>query len=187
VALENTIVGGSAEGKNCYQDGYPVLVSFDGNLSDDDSCKGFLNKPHDKNEAAGAPMLGDIGHHGSKWLTRVPQPGSPAVDGGVLPDAPSTDARGVSRPQGAAIDIGANEVASCEGWQCGDSNRNQSLSASDALFALKAAVGTTTCPLWLCDYDGSALVSASDALAILRSSVGQSVPPACPAGWDCVL
>ncbi|MFQ5351919.1 MAG: hypothetical protein ACE5D3_02470 [Candidatus Binatia bacterium] len=53
-------------------------------------------------------------------------------------------------------------------------------SASDALFALKAAVGSATCALHLCDVNGDGQVSASDALIILRVAVGQEITFNCP-------
>ena len=54
-------------------------------------------------------------------------------------------------------------------------------SASDALLALQAAVGSTVCPACECDVDSSGAVMASDALAILRTAVGDlSVGLICP-------
>jgi hypothetical protein len=54
-------------------------------------------------------------------------------------------------------------------------------SASDALLALQAAVGSTVCPACECDVDSSGAVMASDALAILRTAVGDlSVGLTCP-------
>jgi hypothetical protein len=42
-------------------------------------------------------------------------PGSPAIDAAVACPPPTTDQRGVSRPQGAACDIGAYEVETVAG------------------------------------------------------------------------
>ena len=60
-----------------------------------------------------APVLAD---NGGDTLTHALVPGSPAVDA-VPTDCgpPVTDQRGVPRPQGAACDIGALEVALCGG------------------------------------------------------------------------
>ncbi len=58
---------------------------------------------------------------------------------------------------------------------------NEPITASDALFALKAAVGSITCELCRCDIDGSGTLTASDALRILRKAVGVDVPLDCPA------
>lgn len=69
------------------------------------------------------PMLGTLGDNGGFGQTFVPQPGSPAINGGQncvldascsannLPINLTTDQRGISRPQGTSVDIGAVEVA----------------------------------------------------------------------------
>jgi predicted outer membrane repeat protein len=66
------------------------------------------------------PLLGLLGPNGGPTPTRVPDAGSPAIDAGastlfVLGKAgnlvPATDQRGVARPAGPAVDIGAVEVA----------------------------------------------------------------------------
>jgi hypothetical protein len=62
---------------------------------------------------------------------------------------------------------------------CGDSNGDSMISATDALVALRTAVGTSTCPLSVCDVDCSGVVVATDALAILRAATGQPVTLNC--------
>jgi hypothetical protein len=57
----------------------------------------------------------------------------------------------------------------------------RAISASDALFVLRTAVGSATCELCVCDVNNSGTVTASDALTVLRSAVGQSVELTCPA------
>lgn len=52
--------------------------------------------------------------------------------------------------------------------------------SSDALFALKAAVGQVTCSLRVCDVNLSMSIVASDAQRILRAAVGQEVTLTCP-------
>src|SRR5205085_1181304 len=44
--------------------------------------------------------------------------------------------------------------------------------AADALFALKASVGSLECDLCVCDVNNSGEVTATDALEILRFAVG---------------
>jgi len=63
---------------------------------------------------------------------------------------------------------------------CGDGNGDGSITAVDALFALRTAVGTASCALTLCDYNGDDKITATDALAILRKAVGGDIPPQCP-------
>jgi hypothetical protein len=55
------------------------------------------------------------------------------------------------------------------------------VTASDALFALKAAVGSESCALCVCDVDNSGSISASDALRILGFAVSQPISLTCPA------
>jgi len=64
--------------------------------------------------------------------------------------------------------------------RCGDFNGDGSLSASDALAALKAGVGLIACPLWVCDVNGSGSVTAADALLVLQAAVGMATVPRCP-------
>lgn len=52
--------------------------------------------------------------------------------------------------------------------------------ATDALFALKAAVGVTSCDVCICDINDSGSVGASDALGILRAAVGVATSLDCP-------
>jgi hypothetical protein len=51
--------------------------------------------------------------------------------------------------------------------------------ATDALFALSAAVGLTECGPCSCDVDAGGSVTAADALRILNRAVGMSVPLTC--------
>ncbi len=52
--------------------------------------------------------------------------------------------------------------------------------ASDALFVLRAAVGTGACDKRVCDANGSGTISAGDALLVLQAAVGASVAWMCP-------
>jgi hypothetical protein len=64
---------------------------------------------------------------------------------------------------------------------CADPDGNGSTTASDALFTLRAAVGSATCALCVCDVNGDGHVTASDALLVLRAAVGTIVSFSCPA------
>jgi len=65
---------------------------------------------------------------------------------------------------------------------CGDPiDSGSGITATDALAALKAAVGLSSCELCLCDVDGSSTIVATDALMILQASVGLPVKLRCPA------
>ncbi|MFN2425588.1 MAG: dockerin type I repeat-containing protein, partial [Candidatus Binatia bacterium] len=63
---------------------------------------------------------------------------------------------------------------------CGDANNDGNITASDALFALSAAVGSKQCSLSVCDANGSGSISAGDALLILKAAVGSAVELKCP-------
>ncbi len=63
---------------------------------------------------------------------------------------------------------------------CGDANDDGKISAADALLVLKAAVGSASCALDICDANGSQSVSAADALLILKKAVGSAVTMDCP-------
>jgi hypothetical protein len=56
------------------------------------------------------PLLGPLQDNGGPTYTHALLPGSPAINAGTNEGAPSTDQRGVSRPQGPSTDIGAYEV-----------------------------------------------------------------------------
>jgi len=58
----------------------------------------------------------------------------------------------------------------------GDVNGDGSVTASDALAALSAALGATQCLLCVCDLNGDGTTSATDALLILNLAVGGSPP-----------
>jgi hypothetical protein len=64
-------------------------------------------------------------------------------------------------------------------FHCGDGNKNGDITATDALSALRTAVGSQACELCLCDINDNGSVTAPDALAILRRSVGQQIPLLC--------
>lgn len=77
------------------------------NLADDATCGFGLGR--DGFPDLGLGMLAD---NGGPTETILPEPLSPALDGGTSTGCPATDQRGASRPQGAACDVGAVEVCS---------------------------------------------------------------------------
>ena len=58
------------------------------------------------------PKLGPLTNNGGPTFTMALLPGSPARDSGTASGAPATDQRGVARPYGAGVDMGAFEIAS---------------------------------------------------------------------------
>jgi hypothetical protein len=76
------------------------------------------------------------------------------------------------------------------GGECGDPIADgsiavaalpQAVTASDALFILRAGVGLGSCETCVCDVDGSGSITATDALLALAYAVGQPVELECPA------
>jgi hypothetical protein len=63
---------------------------------------------------------------------------------------------------------------------CGDASGDGNITASDALIALRTAVGSASCAETVCDVDASGTISAGDALRILANAVGQDVTLSCP-------
>jgi large repetitive protein len=104
MTVTNTIVSGVGEG--CSTDGAADnIVSLGHNLDSGSTC-GFA----DASDRSGTdPVLGPLANHGGFTETLALLPGSPAIDAGDNTSCPSTDQRGVPRPQGAACDIGAYE------------------------------------------------------------------------------
>jgi hypothetical protein len=75
------------------------------NLSSDGTCAftgvGSMNNTD--------PKLGPLANNGGPTLTMALLPGSPAINAGDPAGAPPTDQRGVTRPQGPGVDMGAFE------------------------------------------------------------------------------
>lgn len=63
---------------------------------------------------------------------------------------------------------------------CGDANDDGSITSTDALATLKAAVGLPSpCTLARCDVDSTGQIRSTDALRILRVAVGQMIALSC--------
>ncbi len=107
VRVKNTIIQAT---QNCVGGSY--ITSLGNNLGTDQSC-GF-NATGDMSNTD--PLLGALQDNGGPTWTRELLTGSPAIDAGANKGCPTTDQRGVTRPQdanGDAInlcDIGAYEV-----------------------------------------------------------------------------
>ncbi len=110
LTLKNTIVANSTSGGNCHDTNAKTINSVGFNLSSDNTCAEFFDQGGDKNSTD--PMLDDLAANGGATQTHQPLKGSPAIDAGTATGAPSTDQRGIPRPQGAAMDIGSVEVCS---------------------------------------------------------------------------
>lgn len=98
VTLTNSLVARQVNGANCFG------VSGGGNnLADDGTCPTAI--------VSATPLVGPLANNGGPTQTHALLSGSPAIDAGSDASLVSlVDQRGVSRPQGAASDIGAFEA-----------------------------------------------------------------------------
>jgi CSLREA domain-containing protein len=106
VILHNTILANSASGGNCYG-----AITDGGNNIDDGVTCGWGSASGSKSNTD--PLLGALADNGGPTQTFALLTGSPAIDGVTFNgsnSAPSTDQRGVLRPQGPRYDIGAFEL-----------------------------------------------------------------------------
>jgi hypothetical protein len=107
VTLKNTIVAGNNNQVsgvlNC--DG-PAMRTLGHNLIGDGTCI----SPAAGDLQNADPKLGPLANNGGIGGSYLPQPGSPAIDGGDNAGCPAFDQRGYPRPIAAACDIGALET-----------------------------------------------------------------------------
>jgi hypothetical protein len=105
ISLANTLLAGNVHpdtgrGSNCSK----TLAPSNFSLSSDLTC-GFGAGRDDVDV-----KIGPLAANGGPVLTHLPLRGSPAIDTGGGGSCPASDARGTTRPQGQACDIGAVEV-----------------------------------------------------------------------------
>jgi CSLREA domain-containing protein/uncharacterized repeat protein (TIGR01451 family) len=103
--VRNTIVAGNTGPAGPSDCGAVAMLTSDHNLSSDASCQ--FTDPGSKQNAN--PLLGPLANNGGETDTLALLEGSPAIDAGTNAGCPPVDQRGVTRPQGAACDIGAFE------------------------------------------------------------------------------
>jgi hypothetical protein len=124
IQLKNTIVAGNSEGiypdiygfnsvtdlgnnligtGAAFRVGFPLIIDNSFTNGVNGSIVGTLANPID-------PLLGPLANNGGPTQTHALLPGSPAIDAANPNSFPSTDQRGVPRPQGAGPDIGAYEL-----------------------------------------------------------------------------
>ena len=116
LTLKNTVVA-SSSGGNCSSPS-GVFTSDGYNLSDDTSCSGFLTSVTDQNNISAGLDSQGLQDNGGPTKTIALLSTSPAADAipvadCTLPDGSTpvaADQRGVTRPQGAACEIGAFEL-----------------------------------------------------------------------------
>jgi hypothetical protein len=108
-------------------------------------------------------------------------PAGPKNNANESASLPATDPCVATTTTTTTIAIDTTTTTVVETSVCGDANGDGGVTASDALGALRTAVGSGSCPTGTCDVDDNGTVSAADALRILARAVGQSVELTCPA------
>jgi uncharacterized repeat protein (TIGR01451 family) len=103
---ENTIIAGNTVGGATHDCEFVSTARTDHNLSSDATC-GFSDAGSRQNTN---PQLGTLENADSDTAVLPLLAGSPAINAGDNSGCPSTDQRGVSRPQAAVCDIGAYEL-----------------------------------------------------------------------------
>jgi hypothetical protein len=108
--FKNTIVANNTAGEpgtnNCSNGPGAVITSLGHNLDSENTC--FFNQDTDLINTN--PLLGPLGDNGGPTFTCALLSGSPAINAGDNNGAPATDQRGITRPQGINVDIGAYEA-----------------------------------------------------------------------------
>lgn len=104
IAIGNSLLADNAFATNCAAWEIP-LISLGYNLSSDASCD--FTATGDLTEADA--KVGPLGYYGGDTPTHNLRFGSAAIDAGNAAECPSTDQRGVTRPQLEGCDIGAFE------------------------------------------------------------------------------
>lgn len=108
LVLENSIVAGNSADPSAPDIAGAITTERGRNLIS--NISGITPPPVGAVIVAPA-RLAPLGDHGGPTWTMPPLPGSLAIDNGIATaDSPIVDQRGVARPQGTAIDIGAVEI-----------------------------------------------------------------------------
>ena len=107
ITLQNTIVTNNQTQDLADSGTNPHVISLGHNLTGGDGG-GYFTQPGDLINTN--PRLTSLGNYGGTTQTLYLNPGSPAIDAGDDAAAADTDQRGVLRPVGAHVDIGAVEV-----------------------------------------------------------------------------
>jgi CSLREA domain-containing protein len=191
--VANTLIVGEPGGDpNCSTTvpGGLGVVSLGGNVSSDTSICNL--KPAELGDHVGVADSGlaaELADNGGETLTLSIPEDSPVAGVGLALHCPATDQRGFDRPLPCAV--GAYEPVEATPFACGEASEvpgnleapagiARVITASDALIALSASVGTADCPLCVCDVNDSGGTTATDALILVRYAVGQPLSLDCP-------
>jgi hypothetical protein len=107
--LVNVIITNSSGG-DCVNSMASLNAASANNLIEEAANACGLTDGVDSNIIGADPNLGPLADNGGSTETHALLPSSPAIDAGDDVSCPTTDQRGVTRPQGPHCDIGAFEV-----------------------------------------------------------------------------
>ena len=108
--LKNVLIANSLAGGDCVNDGASVLNSNSShNIIEGINKSCGLTHGANSNIIGLDPLLGPLADNGGFTQTHALLPDSPAINAGTCSNAPTTDQRGVARPQDIQCDIGAYE------------------------------------------------------------------------------
>jgi len=141
--LKNVIIANSPAGGDCVNYFTTLNAASANNLIEDASNACGLTNGVNGNIIGSDPNLGPLADNGGFTQTMALLAGSPAIDTGNDGACPSTDQRGVTRPQGSHCDIGAYEFDHIlyVKWNAGGTNDGSSWTNAftDLQSALSAA------------------------------------------------
>jgi hypothetical protein len=111
ILLKNTLIANSVSGGDCVNgDGVLIHAASVNNLIEDaDNACGLTNGTNG-NIVGVDPNLGELWNNGGSTQTHALLAASPAIDAGDVASCPTTDQRGIARPQGPKCDIGSYEL-----------------------------------------------------------------------------
>jgi hypothetical protein len=90
-----------------------------------------------------------------------------------------TDADPPQDPDGSGSAVFLRRITIAAGPACGDPDDDGDIEITDALTALRTAVGAGDCDSCVCDVNASGAVTGSDALILLNVAIGRVSPLSC--------
>ena len=171
LSFRNSIVANSGVDGNCFNS-EGAIHSGGHNLDSGNTCR--FTDPSDL--VSTPPMMGALQNNGGPTPTHALLETSPAINQGDDGLCPATDQRGVSRPQGAACDIGAYEFLP-------DSVANLAIIKTGTPDPVHTGeLLTYSLSISNAGPDPAVLVTVGDALPL-----GVTFQSAAGTGWSCLL